>query len=318
MSAELLKLLVVDDDQDARESVEIAVRDLGFSCMLACDGVEALEMHARDRADVILSDWRMPRMDGIELCRRVRAEDTERSYTHFIFVTGNDDKRHFVEGMRAGADDYIAKPFDLDELEVRLAAARRVVTLQRQLRAHNTDLRRDSERAFIAARTDPLTAVFNRLALTEDLEALAARAARYKHRYCAALCDVDEFKAYNDFYGHLAGDDALRRIAQTIHRELRRGDGFYRYGGEEFLAILPEQSLPEAAAAMARARKAVESLAIAHAPSASRPVVTISVGIAALGTGSVGSLDDWLRRSDAALYAAKAHGRNCVELEDSA
>ena len=316
MSGELLKLLVVDDDRDARESVEIAVRDFGFSCTLACDGVEALEAHARDRADVILSDWRMPRMDGLELCRRVRAEDTQGSYTHFIFVTGNDDKRHFVEGMRAGADDYIAKPFDLDELEVRLAAARRVVTLQRQLRAHNTDLRRDSERAFLAARTDPLTAVFNRLALTEDLEALAARAARYKHRYCAALCDVDEFKAYNDFFGHLAGDDALRKIAQTVHQELRRGDGFYRYGGEEFLAILPEQSLKEAAAAMDRARKAVESLRLDHAPQASRPFVTISVGIAALGSGSAGSFEDWLRRSDAALYAAKAHGRNCVKLED--
>jgi diguanylate cyclase (GGDEF)-like protein len=255
-------------------------------------------------------------MDGLELCRSIRSEDAARSYTHFIFVTGNDDRQHFVEGMRAGADDYIAKPIDIDELEARLEAARRVVTFQRQLRENNTVLRRDSERVLVAARTDPLTAALNRLALTEDLEALAARAKRYKHRYCAALCDIDEFEAYNDCFGHLAGDDALRRVTQTLHEELRRGDGLYRHGGEEFLAILPEQSLTEAAAAMDRARKAVEQLQMPHAPSEMGfPFLTISVGIAALSAESTGSLDGWLRRADAALHVAKARGRNRVVIE---
>ncbi len=317
-NAEALKVLIVDDDPDARELVEDAIRTLGHACVLARDGLEALEMHERERADVIVSDWRMPRMDGLQLCRSIRAEDPLRSYTHFIFLTGNDDKEHFVEGMRAGADDYISKPIDLDELDARLEAARRVVSLQRQLRANNSVLRRDSERAFVAARTDPLTAALNRLALAEDLEALAARAERYNHRYCAALCDVDEFKSYNDHFGHLAGDEALRQVANALHEALRRGDGFYRYGGEEFLAILPEQSLAEAASAMDRARQAVERLRIPHAPGARLPFVTISAGIAALSGGSSGSLDGWLKRSDAALYAAKAHGRNRVEVEIAA
>jgi diguanylate cyclase (GGDEF)-like protein len=315
LEPEALRILVVDDDPDSRDLVESAVRSLGYECVLASDGLEALEMHTRKQADVIISDWKMPRMDGLELCRSIRMEDPACSYTHFIFVTGNDDKSHFVEGMRAGADDYIAKPIDVDELEARLEAARRVVTFQRQLRENNTVLRRDSERAFIAARTDPLTTALNRLALTEDLVALAARAERYDHRYCAALYDIDQFKAYNDAFGHLAGDDALRRVAHTLHGELRRGDCFYRYGGEEFLAILPEQSLAQAASAMERARLAVEELAIPHAPKAARPLVTISIGIASMSASSTGSLDGWLRRADSALYVAKARGRNRVEIE---
>jgi diguanylate cyclase (GGDEF)-like protein len=308
-----LKVLVVDDDDEARAAVAMAVRRLGHSCAVARDGKEALEMHAADSADIIISDWKMPRMDGLELCLRVRAGDPARAYTHFIFFTANRGNADFVEGMRAGADDYLLKPMNFDQLEARIAVARRVLTLHRELRASNIALRRDSERALVAARTDPLTAAFNRLALAEDLEALAGRSARYQHRYCAALCDVDQFKSYNDCYGHLAGDDALRTIAHAIRAELRQGDGFYRYGGEEFLAVLPEQSLSEAAGGMNRVRRAVESLRIAHAPNAGSPFVTISVGIASLRAGSSSAIDEWLRRADSALYSAKSLGRNRVE-----
>jgi diguanylate cyclase (GGDEF)-like protein len=312
-----LKVIAADDDLDMREALAAAVEGFGLSCLLARDGLEAWEMHLANRADIILSDWKMPRMSGIDLCRKVRASDLPNAYTHFIFVTGNDDKAHLVEGMHAGADDYIAKPLDLDELEVRLEAARRVVTLNRELRENNNLLRRDSERSFAAARTDALTCASNRLALGEDLQALAARVARYRHRYCAALSDVDEFKAYNDHFGHLAGDEALRRVARAIHGGLRRGDSFYRFGGEEFLVILPEQTLAEAAAGMGRIRQEVENLKIPHAPSAGRPFLTISTGISALGSESSSSFDTWLERSDLALYSAKALGRNRVEIESA-
>jgi diguanylate cyclase (GGDEF)-like protein len=193
--------------------------------------------------------------------------------------------------------------------------ARRTLLVQRELRARNTALRSDSERARVVARTDSLTTALNRLALTEYLEDLAARVSRYGHRYCAALCDVDNFKAYNDCFGHLSGDEVLRAVAEAIHGQLRRGDGFYRYGGEEFLAILPEQSLIEASAGIERARIAVERLEIPQAPGLGVPFVTISAGIAALGADASPSIEDWLRRSDAALYAAKGRGRNRVELE---
>jgi diguanylate cyclase (GGDEF)-like protein len=310
-----LRVLVVDDEEDAREVVWSAILSLGHSCAVARDGVEALEMQARNPADVVISDWKMPRMDGLELCRRIRAEDPSRAYTHFIFATGNGDKAHIAEGIRAGADDYLVKPIDIDLLEIRLDVARRMLKVHGELRARNAVLRCNSERAIALARTDSLTTAFSRLALTEDLGALAGRVVRYGHRYCAALCDVDDFSAYNDCFGHLAGDDALRSIAHAIAGQLRRGDGFYRYDGEEFLAILPEQSIGEALAGAERVRLAVERLKIPHAPSTGKPFVTISVGMAALDAASPTSIDDWLRRSDTALSTAKALGRNRVEVE---
>ena len=315
IQAQALKVLIADDEEECRESLEAAVQCLGHTCSVARDGAEAWAMYEADRADVILSDWGMPRMDGITLCQKIREEDPERPYTHFIFVTGNTDKAHFIRGMHMGADDYISKPVDFDELEARLAAASRVVALQRRLQARNTSLRHERERARLAARTDPLTNAFNRLALEEDLDALAARAQRYGHKYCAALCDVDEFKAYNDHFGHLPGDEVLRRVAGAIRDSLRRGDVLYRYGGEEFLVILPEQSLSEAAVGMDRVRRGIEQLALPHAPAATWPFVTISVGVSALRTGPVESIEEWLRRTDAELYEAKGRGRNCVALE---
>jgi two-component system cell cycle response regulator len=312
MPMEPLKVLIVDDEQDCRDCLETVVRALGHSCTTARDGLEAWESYETDRADVILSDWEMPRMDGFGLCQRVRADESDRSYTHFIFTTGNNDKAHFIHGMHAGADDYLAKPIDLDELEARLVAAGRVVALNRELRERNSSLRDDSERERAAARKDHLTEALNRTALEEDLEALAARTWRYGHGYCAALCDVDQFKAYNDHFGHLPGDEALRRVARTIQGALRRGDVLYRYGGEEFLVILPEQSLTEASLVMDRVRREVEGLALRHAPTAGLPVVTISVGVSTLSAASPESIDDWLRRADSRLYEAKALGRNCV------
>jgi diguanylate cyclase (GGDEF)-like protein len=311
---EQLKVLIADDELESRQGLEMAVRSLGHSCAVARDGLEAWEMFQADRPDVLLADWNMPKLDGIGLCRRIRGEVGAR-YTHFIFVTGKTDKVHFLEGMHAGADDYITKPVDLDELEARLEVSRRAVLIQRRGDAKSSALRRKSDRNFRDARTDPLTGVSNRLALTEDLELLELRARR--HPCSAAICDIDAFKDYNDCYGHLAGDDVLRRFAQTIRNGLRQVDGFYRYGGEEFLAILSEQSISEAAAGMDRVRKLVEELRIVHAPKASTPFVTISVGIAQLNPDSGGGTEDWLRRADASLYRAKTMGRNRVVREGS-
>ncbi len=308
-----LNVLIVDDDPAARAALDAAVRLLGYASRSARSPLEALHMHRDERAEVILSDWEMPEMDGLALCRSVREE--EGPYTYFILVTAHGDRGHFLEGMHAGADDYIKKPVDLEELEVRLETARRVIRAQRQLEAKNRVLRRDSERFFRAARRDPLTSIANRLQLKEDLEALRSRAARYGHVYSAALCDIDRFKAYNDHFGHGAGDVVLRKIVRAMRGELRRGDGFYRYGGEEFLVVLPEQPLAEAAQGMERVRKAVEDLRIPHAPAAEAPFVTISIGIAEVNADSPGGIDQWLERADRALYEAKARGRNEVVAE---
>ncbi len=308
-----LKVLVADDDDGTREALVAAVRLLGHECRGACDGLEAWEMHQREHADVILSDWQMPRMGGLELCRRTRVAQAEGGYTYFIFMTGFGDKDHFLRGMEAGADDYHTKPVDLDELRARLVSAGRVVALYRELAEKNAALRRDSQASFRDARIDALTQVANRLAMDEDVRVLWSRVKRYGHRYSIAICDVDLFKAYNDHFGHLAGDDALRSVAHTIRGELREGDGLYRYGGEEFVVLLPEQSLAEAAGAMERVRAAVEKVAIpAHG---GHGVLTISFGVAELDPALDGSPDDWLRRADTALYRAKSTGRNRVETD---
>jgi len=310
-----LKVLVVDDDEPSLEALSAAIVSFGHDCRVATDGLAALRMHQSTHADVILSDWDMPHMDGVELCRRTRVMHDESAYTYFIFMTAFGDKAHFLRGMEAGADDYQIKPIDLDELQARLASAQRVVSLYRRLAERNTVLRRDSQTSFKLARVDALTGVANRLSLDEALRGLSAQAARYGHRYSVALCDIDWFKTYNDHFGHLAGDAALQKVAQTLQHELRRGDSLYRYGGEEFLAVFPEQSGAAAGRAAERMRHAVEHLGLPTP--AEGGTVTISIGVAELRNGD-GTITEWLNRADAALYKAKSSGRNRVEVDREA
>lgn len=311
-----LKVLVVEADPVSRGALKRAIRLFGYECRTARDGEEAWEMHQEEHADVILSDWQLARMDGVELCRRTRVSDEEGRYTYFIFMTSFGDKEHFLLGMQAGADDYHTKPIDLDELRARLASAGRVVALYRRLAEKNKMLRMDSQTSFREARVDALTGVANRLRMSEDFAVLWSRVERYGHRFSIAIADIDFFKKYNDCFGHVAGDEVLKRVAETVRDQLRQGDSLYRYGGEEFVIVLPEQSLAEAVLAMERVRSAVEKLAI---PSA-RPdsVVTASFGVAELARPLDGSVEDWLRRADAALYRAKARGRNRVETDPAA
>jgi diguanylate cyclase (GGDEF)-like protein len=304
-----LNILVVDDDEDARKGLRLAIMAIGHRCAVAADGEEAWEMHRAHPADVIIADWVMPRLSGVELCRRTRAHDGD-AYTYFILLSGLTDKEHFLEGMSAGADDYLDKPVDLDELGARLVTAGRVVALQRRLAAKNLALRKDSQQNFAAARLDPLTNLANRRQLSEDLERIFATPYRFHHS--VAIADIDFFKRYNDRFGHQAGDEALRRVASAMRGSLRRGDMLYRYGGEEFLIILKDLRAAPAATAVERLRRAVQDLQIPH-PEAPAGVVTISAGVAEL-LPEVETSDEWLYRADAALYRAKAGGRNRVEL----
>jgi diguanylate cyclase (GGDEF)-like protein len=306
-----LRILVVDDDRASRVGMAHALEEWGHEVVLAANGEEAWGIQRKKPVDVILSDWKMPNMDGCELCERTRRAESEERYTYFIFMTGLADHDHFVRGVEVGADDFLSKPVNLEELRARLISAARVTGLQKRLSERTRAARRDSRANFVAARTDPLTDVPNRLRLQEDLEALRARGVRYGHRYALALCDLDHFKAYNDHFGHLAGDDALRRAARCIKEHLRKGDTVYRYGGEEFLVVLPEQGVAEAAAAMDRVRESLQALAIAHAPSAPTRVLTMSAGVAEISPTKDGP-EEWIARADAALYEAKARGRNRV------
>jgi two-component system, cell cycle response regulator len=307
-----LKILIAEDDAVSRMILRRSVERFGHECLVAGDGEEAWELYRENsEVDVIISDWMMPGMDGLELCRTVRGEVRD-GYTYFIFLTALGDKEHLLIGLEAGADDYLSKPLDRDELQVRLISAYRVTQLHRRLAIQNEELERLNGRLFEQSRNDPLTHLGNRLRLNEDLDVLQARAQRYGHSYSVALCDVDSFKAYNDHYGHLAGDEVLKRVAEAIAHQRRSGDTAYRYGGEEFLVILPEQTLEEATGAADRLRKAVEELRIPHEANEPPGIVTLSVGVAAISTGQHTDADELLKQADAALYRAKNAGRNRV------
>jgi two-component system, cell cycle response regulator len=304
-----MRVLVVDDDAVTRRILQVSVTRLGHECLLAKDGNEGWQIAEREVVDAVISDWTMPGLDGLELCRRVRMQRTS-AYTYFILLTANDARQHFLAGMQAGADDYLRKPPDPDELQVRLAAASRITQLHRQLSRQNTELERLNHALFEQGRTDALTGVGNRLRMQEDLGKLWSRATRYAQPFCVALCDVDHFKLYNDSCGHQAGDRALQSVARTLAATSRGGDAVYRYGGEEFVTVLPEPGLPAAVSAMNRWREAIAALAIPHPAFHDERVVTISVGVAAFDPGT--TLDELIKRADVALYVAKSRGRNRV------
>jgi two-component system cell cycle response regulator len=303
--SEGIDVLVVDDDDDSRELLCISLSRLGYPCRTAGDGVEALAMFREKPASIVVSDWSMPRMTGLALCEELKREEPA---PYVLLVTAFDGRARLLEGLRAGADDFMRKPLDFDELEVRLMAAARLIQTERALMLANRRLRRDSEQSFKAARTDPLTGIGNRRRLDEDLARIVGDGARYGHKCSAVLCDVDEFKLYNDTQGHLAGDAVLQKIGEILRRHVRTTDLVYRYGGEEFLLLLREQTASESMLAVERLRARVEGLAIPH-PSSRAGVVTFSAGIAQLGTETA---PEWLARADAALYDAKGQGRNRV------
>src|ERR1700730_2000995 len=306
-----MRILIAEDHNATRLILEAAVRSLGHDCVSASDGGEAWQLFQNVDVDAVISDRMMPGMDGLELCRRIRANGRA-TYTYFVFVTGFDEKTEVVHGMEAGADDYLIKPLDADELRNRLLVAARVTSIHRELSRQSAELEGLNHQLFEQSRADPLTKLGNRLRLREDLEAVRARIQRYGHTYCAVMCDVDGFKAYNDSNGHLAGDDVLCAVARTLISTSRGGDQAYRYGGEEFLVLLPEQSVDSGLAVAERYREAVEKLAIPHVTSPVNRVVTISAGVASLSQLETKSVEAWLNEADAALYRAKQSGRNCV------
>jgi diguanylate cyclase (GGDEF)-like protein len=290
-----LNVLIADDDPATRLLVSSAVERLGHRCSIALDGEDAWQRFRGELPDVVITDWDMPGMDGTALARAIRSHGTD-AYAYVIVLTGAADEDAARVAMEAGADDLMAKPLDLPQLERKLIAASRVTALHRRM--HDD------------ARHDALTGIGNRLRLAEDLEALCGRVERYGHVYCVALFDIDGFKAYNDGAGHRAGDDVLRGVAGALRESIRSGDTLYRYGGEEFVVLLPEQSLDSAELAAERLRASVEGLGLPHPDGGT---VTVSAGVAGF-EGSSCSPEELFELADKALYRAKSDGRNRVQV----
>jgi two-component system chemotaxis response regulator CheY len=315
-----MKILVVDDDPVGRMVSRTVVESLGHDVTAASDGEQAWHLLRTEGFDVVVTDREMPGLDGLELCRRLRAlgrdEPGERAYTYVVLVTGHDAHDAALEGMQAGADDYLGKPLDADLLRLRLIAAERVTRLHAQLAAQQRELAALTDAEHELARKDPLTLLPNRRALQEELDRLDARAQRSGARYHLALLDVDHFKGYNDAAGHVAGDDALRRLAAAMSAEVRLSDGLYRYGGEAFVHVIDGGSPEGALRAVERLREAVVELALPHA-SRTGQVLTVSAGMAGSEPGQTASAEA-LGAADTALYRAKSSGRNRTEQADPA
>lgn len=300
-----MKVLVVDDDPGALLLARAVVERAGHGCIAASDGDEAWHLYRTQQPDVLVTDWTMPGRDGLALCRAIRAEESD-LYTYIVLVTSHGSKENILTGLEAGADDYVTKPLDPFVLHTRLLVAGRITAL-------HADLARYRKILSDEARTDALTGLHNRLKLSEDLQKLHAYSERYARDYCLVMCDVDNFKSYNDIYGHQAGDLALKAVAAALLRQARRSDGVYRFGGEEFLLVLPDQSQETARTFIERAMAAVQALGITHAGSCTG-VLTLSAGISAPSTGRPVPPDQLIATADKALYRAKAAGRNRIAL----
>lgn len=317
-----MHLLIVEDDALSRSILERAVTSHHHSAECVTDGDEAWLRLSTDpeRYDGVLSGWVMPGMSGLELCARVR---TLARYISFVLVTGRTSRGDHLDGMRAGADDYLDKPINLTQLEIRLAAIERLNALHATLRRQARELERQAaelqklNRVFWEqGRLDRLTGIANRLQLEEDLGALHQRSLELGLGYSLAIADVDHFKWYNDAFGHAEGDEALRGVAHALSSNTRQSDKVYRYGGEEFCVVLATTDAGAAWRAVDRLRLAVERLERPHVARYPRGVVTISAGVVTVMPVAGSTWQNALTCADAALYRAKALGRNRVERAD--
>jgi two-component system chemotaxis response regulator CheY len=310
-----MRILIADDDVTSRLELLAIASKLGHQCHAATDGSSAWEVLAREQVDVLLTDWMMPGIEGPELCRRARDELGDDRYIYIVVITVLGHQEKVLDGMGAGADDYLVKPIDPFAVRTRLVAAERVTALHGRLVESQAQLKRANRELLSLSLTDTLTGLGNRRRMEEDLTRTHARAIRVGRSYGMMLLDIDHFKLYNDHYGHLAGDEALRQLAVCLAEAVREDESIYRYGGEEFLVLMPDCSVGDAALAGERIRRAVSEMAVPHDSCPMQPpVVTLSGGISCWSPGSTLTVPDLLHRADDALFEAKSAGRNRVQM----
>ncbi len=304
----IFSILIVDDDPVSRLLLEKILKKEGFKVCSAEDGVQALDIFKRQYIPIVLTDWMMPKMNGLELCRALRSIDSP-GYIFIIIITAKDSKEDIVHGLEAGADDYVSKPFHHAELLARIRTGIRILELEKSLRKANKEIRRLSI-------TDPLTGCFNRGYLMDFLPKEIKRSIRYNHPLSIIMCDIDHFKNVNDTYGHQAGDIALKSFVKILNSSVREGsDWLARYGGEEFLMVLPETDLEGAIDTAERLRKRVAKNRIEIGED-KKITITASFGVATFNpvdTKKEITSDSLINMADNMLYKAKSEGRNRVE-----
>jgi len=299
-------VLIAEDDPLSRRLLERCLQQWDYHVTAVENGVDAWEvMQREDAPQLAILDWMMPGMEGIELCRRIRSRD-QTLYRYVLLLTAKDNKQDLVAGLEAGADDYLTKPFDVNELRARVRAGKRIVDLQEALILAQDELRS-------VAAHDSLTGLWNRGAILDLMRREISRRQRTGDALGVVMADIDHFKKINDTHGHLVGDAVLREVTQRLAGHVRPYDSVGRYGGEEFLIVLPACNPSDLVAGAERLRRCIADQAI---ETSTGPIpVTLSCGLASLRQGEKEAADceTLLRRADEALYAAKDRGRNRVE-----
>jgi two-component system, cell cycle response regulator len=308
------RILIVDDHEDNIELLRARLEARGYRIDTAMDGEQALARVAERTPDLILLDVMMPRLDGFEVVRRLKADRTL-PFIPIILQTALDSTEHKVEGLDAGADDYITKPINFAELEARVKSMLRIKALQDALEERERELSEVNSRLLKMAQTDSLTELDNRRYLEQRLDEMFEHSRRLKEPVAVVLCDLDRFKSVNDTYGHQVGDVVLKELARILKKEAREIDRVGRYGGEEFMLLLPGTVLDAAVTFAERVRKAVE----AHTFSFDGGTLqrTMSCGVAAWPHPRIADCDALVKAADDALYVAKETGRNRVIRFDS-
>ena len=312
------RILIVDDHADNVIILRDRLRARGYSTLEAHDGEGALRAvgildgplpQGTPLPDLILLDVMLPRLDGFEVARRIKA-DPSLPFIPIIIQTALDTTEDMVVGLDAGADDYITKPINFAELEARVRSLLRIKWLQEQVERQKADLSAINDQLVRIARTDGLTGIDNRRRLEERLDETFEHSRRLGEPFACVMCDLDHFKSVNDTYGHQAGDAVLRQLAQLLREQAREIDRVGRYGGEEFMLVLPGATTNAAVAFAERVRKAVEGRTFSFAGAVIRR--TISCGVAAWPHPGIVDVAALVQAADGALYAAKAQGRNRV------
>jgi two-component system, cell cycle response regulator len=299
-----LKVLIAEDNPGFRQILERMLKKWGYDVVSADSGLKAWEiLQAADPPRLAILDWMMPGLDGVEVCRRVRELGRE-PYIYILLLTARDTPEELVEGMEAGADDYLRKPVNSHELRVRLRAGRRILDLQEELVNAREILRRQATR-------DPLTELWNRAAMFDILARELKRTSRESGTLSIVMADLDHFKLVNDRLGHAAGDAVLCEAARRMSLCVRPYDSPCRYGGEEFLIVLPGCDLAGATMRAEEIRSAMATVPF-HIPEGVLSV-TCSLGVTASSGDAGFDASALLHEADEALYAAKHNGRNRVE-----
>lgn len=301
-----LRMVIADDSAVSRALMQRLLGKLGFSPQMAADGVSAWDLlQQEDVPTIAILDWMMPGMEGIEVCRKIRRL-SHQHYTYAMLLTGKTEKNDIIEGLQAGADDYMTKPFDSAELHARLMVAQRIISFQEELFAAREVLRNQ-------ARHDYLTQLLNRGGIMETLEQELSRSRRTGGPFSIIIADIDHFKQINDTFGHLTGDDVLFEVANRIKTCMRSYDSVGRYGGEEFLLVVPGCDQTQAFQVAEKIRKAVSHTPIQMSPA--EKTITISLGVCTRTSET--TPDQMITAADSALYCAKRSGRNRAELSSA-